>query len=449
MLATLADASPSFLRDSSDRGPRTNPSLVAYCLFVASLPFARPPLGTLLGFPVQISDVLLVALYLTATVDWIRGRIRRCPDPALTALAAAFVCAQLLSVLLGPGLQLRNVGKLAAYAALIFLVPLSPMLVQSTKDVHWLLRAWLLGVALTVVLGIVGLVGFWIVPDWVRSNLMLGYGALKPGPYPRLALCSVHPNMLANYLAIATPVALVALARWRVAARVCVAAGAALVGLSTLSTGFAGIAIGLSIAHRLWLPLRFRRPLRIGLFTATILATLVLTTATIATIGPPGSGGIALGERELRLWDGPRPSIWSGALQTFREHPWTGIGYGEYPAVTTDPRAFVPASSLAQVQGPVEPHRMEAHDVWLSVAGQSGVIGLGAFVALLASIIAPLVRRGPADATADDVAARLRQALLAGLAGGLLFHGLFAASEEARHLWALLGLCAIAVRRRR
>ena len=79
---------------------------------------------------------------------------------------------------------------------------------------------------------------------------------------------------------------------------------------------------------------------------------------------------------------------------------------------------------------------MEAHNAWLSVLGQAGVVGLGAFLWLLYEI----ARGWRAHLGADSELLELRPALLGAVAGALLFHGVFGAVEEARHLWALFGL---------
>jgi O-antigen ligase len=74
------------------------------------------------------------------------------------------------------------------------------------------------------------------------------------------------------------------------------------------------------------------------------------------------------------------------------------------------------------------PVTLEAHDVALSVLGQTGLVGLVAFAAFVV-----LALRGVSSA---------RPALFAALVGTLVYHGLFAALEDARHLWVLPGMVA-------
>jgi O-antigen ligase len=77
---------------------------------------------------------------------------------------------------------------------------------------------------------------------------------------------------------------------------------------------------------------------------------------------------------------------------------------------------------------------LEAHNIWLNVLGQTGILGAACFAAFLW-----LALRGSTAAT---------PALFCGVLATLLYHGLFAALEDARHLWLLLGLTTASARSR-
>lgn len=176
-----------------------------------------------------------------------------------------------------------------------------------------------------------------------------------------------------------------------------------------------------------------------ALGVATLIAAAVLSLASVASRVPVGQGDFRLGSGDVKLWDAPRPSIWQAAFQTFREHPVTGLGYGRPIAFVTDTRAFVPARKLAGTHGPVPGQWLEAHNTWLNIAAQAGIVGVLAIVALFLGVWRPVITRLRAN---TQNASRLAAGLLGAFAGAYLFHGLFAAVEEARHLWALTALAS-------
>jgi O-antigen ligase len=118
-----------------------------------------------------------------------------------------------------------------------------------------------------------------------------------------------------------------------------------------------------------------------------------------------------------------RPAAWGDALDSWLERPITGLGPGAQ-------LADVPTINAEGGRGLVA----DAHDVWLNVAGQAGVIGLLTIVVLVGAIGWWLVRSRP-----------LTPALLAtglGFAGVVLYQGLTLSIEQTRHVWVLLGVVA-------
>jgi O-antigen ligase len=253
--------------------------------------------------------------------------------------------------------------------------------------------------------------------------------------------------MFANYLELALPVTIAALwGRVRPALLVAGAAIAVVVAAFTLSSGFAGLLFGLFLLVAWgWRERRGIRTLLLaGLGVATVGAAAVLTFSSIAwPVAQGQDGDVRIGGRAYRLMDGARPSLWRAAAETFRSHPLLGIGYGEHVSTTSDPRAFVYADRLDTVaaRGPVAARKMEAHNAWLNVAGQAGVLGLATFAFLLLANWVPVlaVARRPGEFSV------LAAGLFAGFAGGLLYHGVFGALEETRALWALAALGATTV----
>jgi O-antigen ligase len=78
----------------------------------------------------------------------------------------------------------------------------------------------------------------------------------------------------------------------------------------------------------------------------------------------------------------------------------------------------------------------DSHNVWLSVAVQSGLIGLAAFAALAFDVCRRAFRRRVEPASITLIRSGLGLALVA----ALFYQGLSGAFEDARHLWVLIGL---------
>jgi O-antigen ligase len=108
-------------------------------------------------------------------------------------------------------------------------------------------------------------------------------------------------------------------------------------------------------------------------------------------------------------------------------HPWLGAGLGKPLASVT----FVAPSGAVQ-------HLTDAHNVWLSVAGHMGVVGV---IALGAVLVVALGRHRP---RLD--AAPIPKALMLAFVGTFLYDGLTYSLEDTRHIWLLIGLLAVVTR---
>lgn len=69
-----------------------------------------------------------------------------------------------------------------------------------------------------------------------------------------------------------------------------------------------------------------------------------------------------------------RIAIWSATLDSMRERPLLGVGIGQYPIILDQELRLADAGS-------------SAHNVYLHVAGEVGIVGLLAFTSFLASIL--------------------------------------------------------------
>jgi O-antigen ligase len=421
------------------------PVFVAYLLLIVCLPLTRPAVFHVGEQPVLLADLLLVAVYALWAREWLRRRVRFHFD-ACVAAALVYIAALTLSSLVGGTLLSTNGIKLGAYTLLVLLPCLSERCVENEAQARLVVRAWLWGLLLALGIGLAGLVGFYLDRAGIGTTLMCGYGGVKSGNYPRLCAPFRHPNMFANYVGAALPL-LVAFGRaafGRTAAW-CLLLLSGVVVAFTISAGLGGFA--LAFAGMGWvIRRRAGRPWGLadfGLGFAAVAVALLMISVSIGTFVPAGRGHVPLGSKDLLLMDGARPSIWRGVMPTLREHPWLGLGYGTRVSATTDPRSFMSVDRLARERPPavVPPHRMEAHDTWLNVAGQSGLIGLAAFLYLLYRFVRRF-RNGARSPELDLV----RIAAGIGLVASVGYSGLVASIEEARHIWALAGLLLVATK---
>ncbi|RMH16002.1 MAG: O-antigen ligase domain-containing protein [Gemmatimonadetes bacterium] len=149
-----------------------------------------------------------------------------------------------------------------------------------------------------------------------------------------------------------------------------------------------------------------------------ITAGLVMASGTFVALTTPvvlpGGEGVAT--------NGIRPDIWRSAFEAVREAPVAGVGAAPFLARAADPVAGG------------DPVLWDAHNVYLSVWGQFGLVGVVLLFGGALLIVRELFRQGASQSHIALAAALIAVAL----------HGLAIASEDFRHVWALLALAALA-----
>ena len=127
------------------------------------------------------------------------------------------------------------------------------------------------------------------------------------------------------------------------------------------------------------------------------------------------------------LSEDPRISLWDRTAQLVRERPWTGFGFG---------RGIV----AEQLKGPLgNPMLWHAHNVFVGQILQTGAIGLGLFLGLLAALCARFVRYLRHNDDALAVVGVVGLSLIAGfIAKNMTDDFLF--RSNGREFWALLAV---------
>lgn len=399
---------------------------VAAALFVVVLTLIRPEAGVIaLVAVVPFSSPLKVTL----------GEVDIAPTEPMVALFALawllrsgserhFVVPQgrvlaplgaLLALVLASMLVAEKLGLAAKEAikwAEIFL--LYVFVAVHFRDRRWILA--LLG-ALFLVASIEALYGIY---QFVTGT---GPAFFAVGVFMRAHGHFGQPNPYAGYLASVIPLAMaMAIAAPGRSFRLCSAAALALLATATVMSLSRGAWLGLSLAlvamYVVWRPGAGRRlaPLALSAIVVAILGLLNLLPAVVTErLGPTVEQFGVYDVSDVR----PTPenfavverlAHWQAGWRMLVEHPWLGVGAGNYPARYDEYALRGWPESLGH-----------AHNYYLNMAAEAGLAAFGALAWLLVAAFATVRQglKGEAD---------FRRALVAGLLGSTIVftvHSLF------------------------
>src|SRR5262245_4474058 len=399
-----------------------NISRLAEWLFIAlvfALPLVRPFNLSLFDLTIPTSDFIFVAAAIVWIVALIAGRAEFRRSRFYLPLAL-YLSAMVVSTVLSEDIR-RSAIKLAGEAYLIGLAVLTINLVASIRILRRVMIAWLAGTSVTVLVGVAGAILFYAGVRDPDVNLALsGYGSLPPGDYPRIMALFDNMNMLCNYLNVSLVIALMAYSEGWIGRRVFLALGFALWACAffTLSPGLGGM----FLSAALWARTKDAGK-RLGLIAASLLAAAFFLAATISPISTGQRQFLVLPFTQIRIEPSSRALTWQSSFETIKRRPVFGRGVGMEVADVT----YLAASGFQQ-------HLTDAHNVWLSVAGQEGVVGLLAFASIVLFLL-----KGTRWFKSD---ASIHTSLAIAFAGAFLYQGLSGSFEDARHIWVLMGLLA-------
>jgi O-antigen ligase len=132
-----------------------------------------------------------------------------------------------------------------------------------------------------------------------------------------------------------------------------------------------------------------------------------------------------------------REDLWIVAARMSADHPWTGVGVGNFQVRSAD---YVRQPGALSYVGAVIERPRAVHNAYLHVLAESGVVGLGLFALfVLTTMRALLVAAQRFAGLGEHVLARLSRALLVGNIG-LLTAAVFLSIGADRTVWLLLAL---------
>ena len=390
------------------------------------------PSIALLGHRATIADLLFAIIAWLFALDLSRGRVAVRWRPAWLALLA-YLAAMLLSALASsaPALALP---KLATQAYLLAIPLVLAHLIEDERALASAVRWWLAGSAALALLALLGLAAFLIAPqgDLYRS-LAFYQGSLPPSDYPRFKFNFANGNMAANYAGASLLVAL--LAGWLgwIPRRLARLLAGAMIGVALLAVSPGLGAIAFALGWWGWLTFRRRWTRGASLAAGSVLTLTMLAATATTLVARAGQSPLLSLADGTAVWPSIRLTIWRAAIERIRDAPWLGHGIGADPVAVP----WITPSGDPQTL-------TDAHNLYLSITAQCGLVGLAAFVAVLMLASSRLRRR------LSDVPLSAAAIVLAGgFVIGMAIDGLTGSFEDSRHLWALLGLMLAATQSRR
>jgi O-antigen ligase len=384
---------------------------ISVWLFVATVPLDRMFIGQFFGadVPVTVTQIFgLIAILVAIVATLFEGRLRRF-ERAHGYLFLFIFWACLSGIWsLDPD---SSLARVVTYLQLAFMVWLLCQYAQSREEQMGFMLAYVCGAAI------------------VAFQLFLGYAlggtVFSFEVYPgRFTSMGYNPNDLALTLAIGIPFA------WYVFTN---STGiATIIAIAYMPAALAGILLSASrggmfaaIVALLILPAGFFRMSHGRKVVVSVALALAIVLAVVVVPERSWERLMTIDDMATTRWSSEslqnldmvnmRVAIWKEGLATFEEHPFLGVGVGGY----------------INVVAPIEGERRVAHNVFLSILVELGLVGLILFISMI-GVLMLSVRYMKKDE-------RLMWLLLLST---YMVGGFFLSWEHTKQTWLIMGLLA-------
>jgi putative inorganic carbon (hco3(-)) transporter len=309
---------------------------------------------------------------------------------------------------------------------LIALAVLTINIVRTPEMIKNVVLVWLAASGVSAVVGTLAVLSFYLgVTNFLTDFAFHHYGSLPPGNYVRIQGTFLYPSMLCNYLTVSFMLLFASRRmRWIGSSLfIFLLAVFTITAVFTVTPGLGGLI--LTIGLWLWLVLRERGKEVFGKIALAggVMAALSFQAVSTFTIIPIETSPYIFEVAGMRIDPTARLLVWTESLQTFLAHPIFGKGVGQNVAEVY----FTPPQGKMQIA-------TDAHNTVLSVAAQSGIVGL---VPLILICVATFRRALPFDLSTDNT---LRTAFGIAFVSAFIVQGMVGSFDDARHLWVLIGL---------
>jgi len=338
-----------------------------------------------------------------------------------------------LLALYGSGLTLSALFSVNVAASLrrlpieIYLIGLSVLtcgIVNSTAMLKRVAFAWLGAALVASIIGAAAIGSFYL--NWTNpiSDFALHhYGSLPPGNYPRIQGTFEYPSLLCNYLTVGLMFVFIGLKlEWwdmkaAIAATTCISIAIAF----TFTPGIGGAMLAAAMWYWVVREKRVAGRLALGAGMLAFIAFLIISTFTpIATSTSPFYFDIG----GWRIDPTQRLLAWMQAGNTFLGNAIFGKGLGQ-PVASVH---FLAPSGQHQILS-------DAHNVFLNVAGQSGLAGLIPLILICWAML-----RRSMSVKRDGSLRWASCGLGIAFFSVLIAQGAVGSFENSRHIWVLIGL---------
>ena len=401
----------------------------SFLLLIFSLPLIRPFNTDLFGLQVPYTDFI----FLASSGFWALAVLRKetlVRSDRLFIFIGLYALTFVISTILSVDPK-TSFFKLLGEFYLFSLCFLTFNLIDNVEFLRRVIIAWLGGTVLTIVSFLAGIVLFYVGYKTKNDNYFLSHlGSLPAGDYPRIRALFENANMLCNFLNVSIVLTLLAekLGWIKKRAAIVLAVGILAAALFSISPGIGGIALTLGI----WFGVKFskisgRRLAIPALVFGTAISLAVFGSTLVSPDTNNTSQDINVPVIDKIVEPSVRVLVWQDTVQTIRQFPWLGKGTGmdvahiEYVTLSGDKQDLY-----------------DAHNMWLNVAGQTGLIGLTAFLILLIY----LFKRCSFKIKEGIDGEYIHLALSCALVGAFFYQGLAGSYEDTRHIWVLIGILA-------
>ncbi|MGD9561454.1 MAG: O-antigen ligase family protein [Pyrinomonadaceae bacterium] len=409
---------------------RTGAEQWFYLAFVASLPFPSVLHFYAGSFPITLPDLLFVAAAAAWAVAWLTGR-RALAGGRIYAFMAGYAIAVALATIFSAD-PARSAVKLVGKFYLIGIALLTFNSISAIGDLRRTVIAWLVGAGIAVAGSFAGIIAFYAGLTDPSVNLVLHpiFGSLPSGNYRRIDGFFFYPAMFCNFLGITWMLAVMSVSLGWIRARVFRVFSPVMwiVNFFTLTPGLGGAFLSTALFLRND-PSRKRLPAAVRLITTMggVLIAGAFFIAAAVTLFSYGPNGTQVPLKDGAVAPSHRAVAWRTAVGTFMENPVFGYGLGLGVAEAE----YIDPSGSRQLL-------VDAHNTYISVLAETGIIGFLAFMSLIGFVTLGLYfwRTETGDM------GRIRLCFLLALADAFFYQSLTGSYEDARHLWVFIAVAA-------
>jgi O-antigen ligase len=397
---------------------------ISFLALIFSLAFMQPSISAG-GRLVTVTETVFSITGSIWFIGLLSGKTKFRLDPAFY-LFGLYASALLLSTIFSENPR-SSAFKFVGELYLIGLAVLTTNVVTSLGMLRKVVITWLAASAVTSMIGTLTVGSFYAgAANFITGFSMHHYGSLPPGNYPRIQSTFYYPSMLCNYLTISLMLLLAAFKMGWIKRGLLMTLLIifAMTIAFTVTPGIGGVLLAVGLWY--WFTESDDRPSisKAALAGGIVAAALFLLVSTFSLIHSPTSP-YYFEFAGLQIEPTQRLLTWQGAADTFLNNPLFGKGLGLSVATVY----FMPPSGQIQLL-------TDAHNAYLSVAGQAGIIALASIVLIAIT----LARRSFRSTSLHKESSLMLIALGIAFISAFIYQGLVGSFENARHLWVLMGL---------